>query len=58
MTLNYYRLSKDPRLFRNFTGFTVDEFDDIYEELEEKYDDYERERLNHLRNKLFILVLS
>jgi len=43
MTLDYYGLSKKPKLFRNFTGFTVSEFDDIYKKLEEKYDDYERE---------------
>jgi hypothetical protein len=29
----------------------VDEFDDIYEELEEKYDDYERERLDRKDRK-------
>jgi len=46
MVLNYYGLSKKPKLFKNFTGFTVSEFDDIYKKLEENYDDYERERLD------------
>jgi len=46
MVLNYYGLSKKPKLFRNFTGFTVSEFDDIYKKLEEKYGGYERERLD------------
>jgi len=37
-------LSRKPKLFRSFMGFTVSEFYDIYKKLEEKYDDYERER--------------
>jgi len=39
-------LSKKPKLFRNFKGFTVSEFDDIYKKLEENYGDYEKERLD------------
>jgi hypothetical protein len=34
--LSYYRLSKKPLLFKSFTGFTVQEFDDIYEEIAKK----------------------
>jgi hypothetical protein len=40
----YRRLSKKPLLFRSFTGLTVSEFDDIYEEIESKYEEYERTR--------------
>jgi hypothetical protein len=42
--MSYRRLSKKPLLFRSFTGLTVSEFDDIYEEIESKYEEYERTR--------------
>lgn len=40
--MSYRRLSK--KLFRSFTGLTVSEFDYIYEEIESKYEEYERTR--------------
>ncbi len=32
--LNYTRLSKKPKMFRAFTGLTVEEFDEIYAKIE------------------------
>ena len=46
--MSYRRLSKKPLLFRSFTGLTVSEFDDIYEEIESKYEEYERTRRQRL----------
>jgi len=46
--MSYRRLSKKPLLFRSFTGLTVYEFDDIYEEIESKYEEYERTRRQRL----------
>jgi hypothetical protein len=42
--MSYRRLSKKALLFRSFTGLTVPEFDYIYEEIESKYEEYERTR--------------
>jgi DDE superfamily endonuclease/Helix-turn-helix of DDE superfamily endonuclease len=42
--MSYRRLSKKPLLFRSFTGLTVPEFDYIYEEIDSKYEEYERTR--------------
>jgi hypothetical protein len=42
--MSYRRLSKKPLLFRSFSGLTVSEFDYIYEEIESKYEEYERTR--------------
>jgi hypothetical protein len=49
--LSYYRLSKKPLLFKSFTGFTVQEFDDIYEEIAKKYDKHEMQRLSKRKNR-------
>ena len=43
--LNYTGLSKKPKMFRTFTGLTVEEFDKIYAKVENKYPEYERKRL-------------
>ncbi|MEM3128818.1 MAG: transposase family protein, partial [Nitrososphaerales archaeon] len=45
-SLSYAHLSKKPSLFRSFTGLEVSEFDDIYREIESRYDEYERRRLS------------
>jgi hypothetical protein len=45
--MSYRRLSKKALLFRSFTGLTVPEFDYIYEEIESKYEEYERTRRRH-----------
>lgn len=48
---SYERLSKKPLLFKSFTGLTVQEFDDIYDnKLAKKYAKYEIQRLSK-RNK-------
>jgi hypothetical protein len=45
--LSYERLSKKPLLFKSFTGFTVQEFDNIYDkEITKRYEKYELKRLS------------
>jgi len=51
MTFDYNKLSKKPDLFRNFTGFSQNEFDDIYRVIEERYDEFEKERLDRRDRK-------
>jgi len=46
MTFDYIKLSKKPGLFRSFTGFSKSEFDEIYGKIEERYDEFEKERLD------------
>jgi hypothetical protein len=43
--LNYSALSKKPAVFRTFTGLEVTEFDALTSKVKEKYDDFERKRL-------------
>ena len=45
------RLSRKPRLFKSFTGLSVKQFDDIYKEIESKYERYEIKRLSYKRNR-------
>ena len=45
------RLSRKPRLFKSFTGLSVKQFDDIYKEIESKYEKYEIKRLSYKRNR-------
>ena len=45
MTLNYKKISRKPGLFKIFTGFTQDEFDRIFRKINERYETYEKERL-------------
>ena len=48
---SYERLSKQPLLFKSFTGFSVQEFDDIYDkDLAKKYAKHEIQHLSK-RNK-------
>jgi hypothetical protein len=49
--LSYERLSRKPRLFKSFTGLSVKQFDDIYKEIESKYEKYEIKRLSYKRNR-------
>jgi hypothetical protein len=42
--MSYRRLCKKPLLFTSFTGLTIPEFDHIYEEIDSKYEEYERTR--------------
>ena len=44
--LSYDRLFKKPFLFKSFTGLTVQEFDEIYIEIERKYHKHEIQRLS------------
>ncbi len=46
--LTYDKLSKKPLLFKSFTGLTVNQFDDLYMEIEEKYEKHE---IKHLSSK-------
>ena len=50
--MSYTRLAKRPLIFRSFTGLTISEFDFIYNELESKYDEHERDRrLSKMNNR-------
>jgi hypothetical protein len=42
--LSYTRLSKSPSNFRSFIGMDVPEFDSIYEEVESRYNEFEKKR--------------
>ena len=42
--LSYARLSKSPSNFRSFIGMDVSEFDSIYEEIESRYNEFEKKR--------------
>jgi hypothetical protein len=44
--LSYDRLSKKPLLFKSFTGLTVQEFDEIYDEITKRYVKHEIQRLS------------
>lgn len=43
--LTYAKLAKTPAKFQRFTGLTVEEFDQLAEEVEEKWKAAERQRL-------------
>ena len=49
--LSYDTLSKKPLLFKSFTGLTVQEFGEIYEEITRKYDKHELKRLSKRKNR-------
>jgi hypothetical protein len=49
--LSYDRLSKKPLLFKSFTGLTIKEFDDIYEEITKRYGKHELKRLFERKNR-------
>ena len=49
--LSYDRLSRKPLLFRSFTGLSVQQFDDVYREIESKYPKHEIKRLSYKRNR-------
>ncbi len=50
--LSYDRLSKKPLLFKSFTGFTVQEFDDIYnKKIAKRYVKHESKRLSCKRKE-------
>src|SRR6185312_13272941 len=45
------RLSRKPILFKSFTGLTIKEFDDIYEEITKRYGKHELKRLFERKNR-------
>jgi hypothetical protein len=47
--LTYDRLSRKPHIFKSFTGLSVQQFDDVYHEIESKYPRYEIKRLSSRR---------
>jgi hypothetical protein len=49
--LSYERLSKKPLLFKSFTGLTIQEFHEIYEEIAKRYDKHEIQRLSKRKNR-------
>lgn len=49
--LTYSKLVKKPKTFRTFTGFEVEEFDNLYAKVESKYPEYEVKRLHRKDRK-------
>lgn len=49
--LSYNRLSKKPLLFKSFTGISVEQFDDIYKEIETKHPKHEAKRLSYRKER-------
>lgn len=49
--LSYDRLSRKPLLFKSFTGLSVKQFDDIFKEIESRYDKYEIKRLSSRKER-------
>jgi hypothetical protein len=45
LLLSYDSLSRKPLLFKSYTGLSVEQFDDIFKEIESRYDKYEIKRL-------------
>lgn len=49
--LSYSKLSRKPLLFKSFTGLSVKQFDDIFKEIESRYDKYEINRLSSRKER-------
>jgi hypothetical protein len=49
--MSYTRLSKRPSLFRSFTGLEISEFNEIYTEIESRYNEHERKRLSRTKRE-------
>ena len=49
--MSYTRLSKRPLLFRSFTGLEISEFNEIYTEIESRYNEHERKRLSRTKRE-------
>jgi len=49
--LSYDKLSRKPLLFKSFTGLSVQQFDDIFKEIESRYDKYEIKRLSFRKER-------
>ena len=49
--LKYTKLSKKPRGFERFTGFTIEEYNKTYQTIELKYHEFENKRLNRKERK-------
>ncbi|MDY6965822.1 MAG: hypothetical protein SVM80_07620 [Halobacteriota archaeon] len=44
--ITYSNLSKRPKIFRTFTGLTIQEFNAIYQTIKNNYKEYENKRLD------------
>jgi hypothetical protein len=49
--LSYDKLSRKPRLFKSFTGLSVQQFDEIFKEIQARYDKYEINRLSSRKER-------
>jgi hypothetical protein len=49
--LSYDKLSRKPLLFKSFTGLSVQQFDEIFKEIEARYDKYEINRLSSRKER-------
>ena len=44
--MNYTLISRKPKIFRSFTGLGIEEFDRLYQMIEDRYEEYEKKRLS------------
>jgi hypothetical protein len=44
--MSYTLVSKKPKIFRMFTGLSIEEFDRLYQMIGDRYEEYEKKRLN------------
>ena len=44
--LSCIQLSKKPKMFKTFTGLSIEEFDRLYQIIESNYEKYEKKRLS------------
>ena len=44
--MSYTLLSKKPKIFRTFTGLSIEEFNRLYPMIADRYGDYEKKRLS------------
>jgi hypothetical protein len=49
--LSYDKLSRKPMLFKSFTGLSVQQFDEIFKEIELKYPKHEINRLSSRKER-------
>jgi hypothetical protein len=54
--MSYARLSRNPLLFKSFTGLEITEFDVIAKEIESKYVEHERKRLSNRKKEMLVLL--
>jgi len=49
--MNYTLISRKPKIFRSFTGLGIEEFDRLYQMMEDRYEEYEKKRFSRKGRK-------